>query len=236
MFKIAVVDDEQEERIHLQECFEQFEKENTTKLEVHTYPSGDEFLKEFDSSYDLICLDIDMDGTNGIDTAKKIRGKDKEVLIFFVTNMAQMAIRGYEVNALDFIIKPLNYYSFAMKLQNALDTISNQKVKNIILKTPGGMQIISTEDLLYVEVDGHYLQYHTKNGGIRQKASLKVLEEQLEGLSFKRCNNCYLVNLKYVNGVEKEDVIIWGEKLKISRPRKKEFLQALANYMGGIGI
>ena len=236
MIKIAVIDDEQEERTHLQKCFEQFEKENEKKLEVKTYTSGDSFLQEFDHSYDLICLDIDMDGTNGIDTAKKIREKDKEVLIFFVTNMAQMAIRGYEVRALDFIIKPVNYYSFAMKLQNALDMIANHKVKNIVLAVPGGMQIISTEELFYVEVDGHYLQYHTPNGEFRQKASLKDLEEQLNGLSFKRCNNCYLVNLKYVNGVEKEDVIIHGERLKISRPRKKEFLQALANYMGGIEI
>ena len=150
--------------------------------------------------------------------------------------MAQMAIRGYEVRALDFIIKPVNYYSFAMKLLNALDIISNQRSKNIVLTTPRGMQIISSDELFFVEVDGHYLLYHTKHGEFCQKASLKDLEQQLEGLSFKRCNNCYLVNLKYVNGVEKEEVILQGEHLKISRPRKKEFLQALANYMGGIEI
>lgn len=236
MRKIAIVDDEQEERDSLQECFEQFQKENAIKLEIKTYCSGDVFLQQFDASYDLICLDIDIDGTNGIDTAKKIRQKDKEVLIFFVTNMAQMAIRGYEVRALDFIIKPVNYYSFAMKLLNALDIISNQRSKNIVLTTPRGMQIISSDELFFVEVDGHYLLYHTKHGEFCQKASLKDLEQQLEGLSFKRCNNCYLVNLKYVNGVEKEDVILQGEHLKISRPRKKEFLQALVNYMGGIEI
>ena len=78
MFKIAVVDDEQEERIHLQECFEQFEKENTTKLEVHTYPSGDEFLKEFDSSYDLICLDIDMDGRTALIRQRRSGEKTKK--------------------------------------------------------------------------------------------------------------------------------------------------------------
>ena len=221
MRKIAIVDDEQEERDSLQECFEQFQKENAIKLEIKTYCSGDVFLQQFDASYDLICLDIDMDGTNGIDTAKKIRQKDKEVLIFFVTNMAQMAIRGYEVRALDFIIKPVNYYSFAMKLLNALDIISNQRSKNIVLTTPRGMQIISSDELFFVEVDGHYLLYHTKHGEFCQKASLKDLEQQLEGLSFKRCNNCYLVNLKYVNGVEKEDVILQGEHLKISRPRNR---------------
>ena len=240
MRKIAIVDDEQEERDSLQECFEQFQKENAIKLEIKTYCSGDVFLQQFDASYDLICLDIDMDGTNGIDTAKKIRQKDKEVLIFFVTNMAQMAIRGYEVRALDFKdkITVVTGQSGVGKssLLNALDIISNQRSKNIVLTTPRGMQIISSDELFFVEVDGHYLLYHTKHGEFCQKASLKDLEQQLEGLSFKRCNNCYLVNLKYVNGVEKEDVILQGEHLKISRPRKKEFLQALANYMGGIEI
>lgn len=227
MRKIAIVDDEQEERDSLQECFEQFQKENAIKLEIKTYCSGDVFLQQFDASYDLICLDIDMDGTNGIDTAKKIRQKDKEVLIFFVTNMAQMAIRGYEVRALDFIIKPVNYYSFAMKLLNALDIISNQRSKNIVLTTPRGMQIISSDELFFVEVDGHYLLYHTKHGEFCQKASLKDLEQQLEGLSFKRCNNCYLVNLKYVNGVEKEDVILQGELLKSAVHVKKSFYRHL---------
>ena len=135
MRKIAIVDDEQEERDSLQECFEQFQKENAIKLEIKTYCSGDVFLQQFDASYDLICLDIDMDGTNGIDTAKKIRQKDKEVLIFFVTNMAQMAIRGYEVRALDFIIKPVNYYSFAMKLLNAYEELDKQDMQGENIKT-----------------------------------------------------------------------------------------------------
>lgn len=236
MIKIAVVDDEKEERECLHQYCDQFQNERKKRLEIREYTSGDLFLEEFDGSTDLIFLDIDMEGTNGIDTARRIREKDKDVLIMFVTNLAQMAIKGYEVRALDFIIKPVNYYSFAMKMQNALDIIETRKVKNIVITTAGGMQIISTEQLLYVEVEGHYLHYHTTEGIYQQKISLKELEESLAGLSFKRCNNCYLVNLKYVNGVEKEDVIIRGERLKISRPRKKEFLQALANYMGGIEI
>ena len=145
-----------------------------------------------------------------------------------------MAILGYEVRALDFILKPVNYYSFAMKIRNAFDLINSRKSRNIILNTQNGIQKISTSDLYYAEVDGHYLSYHTKVGVFRQKVSLKELEEKLTGLSFKRCNNCYLVNLKYVDGVDRDDIQIHGDWLKISRPRKKEFLQSLANYMGGV--
>lgn len=177
-----------------------------------------------------------MDDLDGILTAKRIREKDAQVILIFITNMAQMAIRGYEVQALDFIVKPVNYYSFAMKIRSALNIIGNKKSRNLVLPTPSGMKKITTDDLYYVEVRGHYLSYHTVDGIFKQKASLKDLEDKLSGLSFKRCNNCYLVNLKHVDCVDKDDLMIGGEWLRISRPRKKEFLQSLADYMGGISI
>ena len=114
--------------------------------------------------------------------------------------------------------------------------IQNKKSKTIVISTMNGVVRFSTNELYYAEVDGHYIYYHTKDGFYKQKQSMKELEDLLAGLSFKRCNNCYLVNLKYVDAVDRDDVKVGGEWLKISRPRKKEFLQALANYMGGIKI
>lgn len=236
MVKIAIVDDEREERETLLHYYRQLQKEYHEEMNIRAYRSGEELLENYDSSCDLICLDIDMDGMDGIRTAGEIRKKDAQVLIIFITNMAQMAIRGYEVQALDFVVKPVNYFSFAMKMKNALDIIRNKQSRNIVLNTTNGVQKISTDDLYYAEVRGHYLYYHTKSEVFRQKASLKELEDKLQGFSFKRCNNCYLVNLKYIDCVDKDDLKIGGEWLKISRPRKKEFLQSLANYMGGISI
>ena len=203
---------------------------------MDAFASGEEFLSSKDRQYDLVCLDIDMEGRDGIETAKEIRKQDEEIQIIFVTNLAHMAIRGYEVRALDFILKPVNFYSFSMKIQNAISMIQNKKSKTIVISTMNGVVRFSTNELYYAEVDGHYIYYHTKDGFYKQKQSMKELEDLLAGLSFKRCNNCYLVNLKYVDAVDRDDVKVGGEWLKISRPRKKEFLQALANYMGGIKI
>lgn len=236
MIKIAIIDDEKEERERLLGYYQNLRAEVQDELEVHTYASGDEFLGRGDTSFDLICLDIDMEGMDGIRTAKEIRKNDAQVIIIFVTNMAQMAIRGYEVQALDFVVKPVDYYSFAMKMTNAFHMLRNRRSRNIILTTTGGMQKISSDELYYVEVNGHYLYYHTKDQVFRQKASMKEIEDRLSGLSFKRCNNCYLVNLKYVSCVNREDLKVGEDWLKISRPRKKEFLQSLANYMGGIDL
>lgn len=121
-------------------------------------------LAEYDHTFDLICLDIDMSGRSGMEIAREIRRRDGQVIILFITNMAQMAIQGYEVRALDFIVKPVSYYSFSMKLRGAVNMIKKQKKRNILLQTAGGVRKISTDQLYYAEVNGHYLSYHTPQG------------------------------------------------------------------------
>ena len=234
MIKVGIVDDEQKERDTLREFFHRLQKENHEEIVVQEYSDGESLMEQYDFSCDLICLDIELGGKSGIDTAKEIRKIDENVILIFITNMAQLAIRGYEVQALDFIVKPISYYPFSIKMRSVINLVNSRKNINIVLTIPGGIQKISTDQLYYTEVNGHYLYYHTSNGIFKQKASMKELEDKLEGLSFKRCNNCYLINLKYVDSVNKDDVQIAGEWLKISRSRKREFLQALANYMGGI--
>ena len=236
MIRVAVVDDEKKERDTMEAYFQRFQQEMPEKIQVTCYSSGEEFLQDKQAAFDLICLDIELGGQDGIAVAKEIRKNDSNVIIIFITNIAQMAIRGYEVQALDFVLKPLNYFSFAMKMRTACSMINSRKVRSIVLTLPDGIQRISTEDLLYAEVSGHSLYFHTKSGVYKQKASLSELENRLEGMSFKRCNNCYLVNLRYVSRVKKDDILVGEDWLKISRPRKKEFLQSLANYMGGISI
>ena len=145
-----------------------------------------------------------------------------------------MAIGGYEVHALDFVIKPVTYYSFALKMKSAFDIIKKQRSKSVLLQTVDGARRVNAEDIYYIEVSDHYLLYHTKTGNYRQKASLREIEIQLTDLSFVRCNNCYLVNLKYVDCIEKDEVLVAGDWLKISRPRRKELLKSMANVMGGI--
>lgn len=235
MLNIALADDELIERNLLRKYFNKFSIEVHEEVVITAFSSGDELMKDYNYSYDLICLDIDMVGNDGVEIAKEIRKLDEQVLIIFITNMAQMAIRGYEVQALDFVVKPVNYYTFAMKMRNAFNIINSRKNKNIVLSTADGFHRITTNDLLYAEVNGHYLYYHTTDGIVKQKAALRELEEKLEGLSFKRCNNCYLVNLKHVSCVKKDEIKVAEEWLKISRPRKKDFLQALTNYIGGVG-
>lgn len=236
MVKVAVVDDEKEVRDQLKKYFLKLSSSIKETIQVLLFSSGEEVIQTYDNSIDIICFDIQMQGMNGIETAKKIREKDDQVIIIFITNMAQLAIEGYSVRAMDFILKPITYYSFVLKMQNIVLSVKNKKSKTLVLNHDGNIDKINTEELYYAEVKDHYIYYHSMAGVFRQKASLKELEKKLEGLSFKRCNNCYLVNLKYVSSVKKDEILVDGEWLKISRPRKKEFIEDLTNYMGGISI
>ncbi len=236
MITIAIIDDEASEREKLTAYFEQMSQENGIELRLLTFDNGKTLLFEENGSIDLYCFDIELhgdDGRDGIDYAKEIRAKNPSAVIVFITNLAQMAIRGYEVQAVDFLLKPLSYYAFSLKMQTIFKLIHHNQPVTIVVSSADMIYKLDARKLLYVEVNGHYLYYHLEDRVFRQKAPLKELEAKLEGLAFFRCNNCYLVNLKYVDGVSADEVLIGQERLKISRPRKKEFMQKLAQYMGG---
>ena len=127
--KAAIIDDEVRDQDRLAECFKRIRAELKEPMEVQKFLSGEEFLRAKDDSFDLICLDIDMKGKNGIQIAKEIRKNNTQVFIIFITNMAQMAIRGYEVQAFDFILKPVNYFSFSMKIKNLANLVNSRKTK-----------------------------------------------------------------------------------------------------------
>lgn len=232
MIRIAIVDDEEEESRKLEECFRQLGREMKKQLEIKTFSSAINFLEE-KAPFDLVCLDIEMPEMDGLELASRIRETDDKVMIIFVTNLAQMAIRGYEVRARDFLLKPIHYYSFSMKLGNALKALDKRESRNLAVLTADGIKRISTTELYYVEVQGHYLYYHTVKSVFRQKASLKDLEDKLVGLPFTKCNQCYLVNLQYAMAVSHDMVQAGEDWLKISRPQKKRFLAELAAYIGG---
>lgn len=233
MVNIAIVDDEESERLKLKKNFDDLARTTDTQILCRLYESGVSFLRSFQAQFDIICLDIDMPNKNGIDTATEVRKQDRDVMILFITNMAQMAIRGYEVNAFDFIVKPINSYAFSLKMRNALNALQLKNTRSIVIQTASGFHKISTEDLCYVEVYGHYIIYHTIREIFRQKGTMREIQLRLEGLPFALCNQSYLVNLSYVCGIQAGEVKVGETWLKISRPKRKQFLENVSNFLGG---
>ena len=184
---------------------------------------------------DMAILDVMMPGMDGFGAAEKIRAVDGDAVLVFVTNMAQYAIKGYEVDALDYVLKPVNYYQFCTKLSRAVQRVQRRRGGQVVLQLAGGgMQVLSTGDIYYLETHDRLLWYHTTKGEFSVRASLASAEKQLAQYHFSRCNQCYLVNLKYVKAVENDFVHVNTDHLEISRRQRAAFLTAVASYIGGV--
>ena len=233
MLRVAIVDDEAAVRRNLAEMISRFSDENGEAFSVSGYAGGREFLAS-GATEDIVLLDIEMEDLNGMDTARLLRGMGASSEIIFVTNMAQYALKGYEVSALDFIVKPVRYASFAFKFRRAAEAASRKNNSCIAVATREGMRYTDTSDISYVEVMGHKLIYHTVRGSFEAWGTLKHACTTLEPFGFALCNACYLVNLARVISVGQDMVTVeGGDELKMSRGRKRSFMDALTRPRGG---
>ena len=217
MAKIAVVEDNDAMREQLCGFIAQYARESGRQLDVTAFADGAEIVDPYRPGFDIIFLDIEMPTLGGMPTAERIRQVDPDVVLVFVTNMAQYAIRGYEVDALDFVLKPVSYYQFSTKLERALQRIQRRRGGQIALQVGGGVQLLNTDDILYLETRDRLLHYHTAADTWSVRGSLQKAEKELAPYHFARCNQCYLVNLRHVTGVQNDFVQIGQEQLEISR-------------------
>ena len=233
MAKIAVVEDNDTTREQLCGFIARYAQESGRSLEVTAFADGAQIVEPYRPGFDIIFLDIEMPTLGGMPTAERIRQQDPDVVLIFVTNMAQYAIRGYEVDALDFVLKPVSYYQFSTKLDRALQRIRWRRGGQIALQVGGGMQLLDTDAILYLETRDRLLHYHTAENTWSVRGSLQKAEKELAPYHFARCNQCYLVNLRHVQGVQNDFVLIGQEQLEVSRRQRASFLAALAEYVGG---
>lgn len=234
--RIAIAEDAPFYAKTLQDYIRQYESEHGCKLDTFHYPSGEDLLDAFQNQFDLILLDVAMGEINGLETARQIRKQDPEVVIIFITNLAQYAINGYEVDALDYILKPVSYFSFSQRLTRALARIRSKAKKYVMISDRNGSRRLDLDEIYYVDRQGHNLTYHTASGNHTVIGTLKEAEDLLSGSHFFRCNSGYLVSLKHVESIKDGCAILNGEALLISRSRKRAFLDALTDYIGGTTV
>lgn len=236
MITVNIVEDNAGCTENLKECLNRYSKENGTIFSIKTFESGLSFLDSYNSDADIVFMDIRLPDIDGMKVCRRLRRIDNDVIIIFVTDLAQYAIKGYEVNALDFIVKPLNYYSFNMKIRKAVEFLEKRETKYILIYSEGTTIRLDQSTIIYIEVMEHLLIYHTEQGIIKSIGSLTVVESSLDENVFVRCKSCYLVNLAFVSEIKGNYVIMKGgndDKLPISRPKRKAFFEKFVNYYGG---
>lgn len=231
--RIALLDDNPQDSALLEQYLHRFCQEKGLEMQIDTYCAGLNLLEEYGNGYDVVFLDIEMPGMSGMEVAKEIRQTDDAVGIIFITNMAQYALQGYEVNAIDFMVKPVGYFNFARKLERALRFVQQREEHYLLLSNDEGVSRIRVSEVRYAEKRGNYVCYHTTKGNFSQRNTMKAVKDDLSGSSFSECMSGYLVNLRYVEQIGADTVRVEAEPLPLSRRMKKKFTQDYLDYLGG---
>jgi DNA-binding LytR/AlgR family response regulator len=234
MIQIAIVEDDRHYGKTLSRYIEKYAQESGERFKVYFFEDGEDIVEDYKGIYDIILMDISMQFMDGMTAAEKIREVDSQVVIIFITNAPQYAMKGYAVEALDYVLKPINYYSFSQRIDRAISRMERRREKYLSISTKGAVQKISLSKLLYVEVQDHNLYYHTRDGVFSQRGTMKDVETALENEPFFRCNKCYLINLEHVERFEGTNIIVGTDEVQVSRTRKKEILAALNNYINEV--
>ncbi len=234
MIRVALVEDDAGYRRQLEEYLAQYQRENGESFQIRSFSDGDEIVENYTARYDIILMDIEMPFLDGMSAAERIRQKDEEVVIIFITNMPQYVMQGYKVDALDYVLKPVSYFSFSQRIARAISRMRKRQEKYRMVPVRSGMQKLRVSQIIWVEVQNHDLVYHTRSGEIQSKETLAEVEESLNDSAFFRCSKSSLVNLEYVDGISGSDVLVAGTPVQVSRARKKALLDALNNYINEV--
>ncbi|MFV0429256.1 MAG: LytR/AlgR family response regulator transcription factor [Arachnia sp.] len=234
MIRIGVVDDDPGSRAVLMGYLARFEAEQGHHFAIEEFSDGSELTADYRPRFDVIFMDVQMDNLDGFAAARLIREIDPGVILIFVTNHGQFAIRGYEVDALSYLLKPVPYFAFCQELKRSLERLDKDRNGYVLLNIAGDHVRVDVSEIVYVESVKHRLVVHRLEDRLSMVGTLKDMTAQLEPLGFFRCNSYLLVNLRHVVGLQGQDLnLAGGVTLPVSRSRKKPFLEALTVYVGG---
>lgn len=235
MTHVAICDDEEQFVTHLTGLLERYAAETGEEIKVTAYYDGMELIEKYDTTVDLIFLDIQMRMVDGLQTAGHIRQMDERVGIIFLTTLTQYGLEGYRYQAEDYIIKPIKYVRLKAEMDQWIRKHRRDDSPSIVVANDTGRYKIVLKSLRYVETFNRNLLLHTEQENIICYKSMKEMECMLLEYGFVRCHTSYLVNLGYVKAVSSKNLeitLITGEKIPISQPKRKAFMERLAEYLG----
>lgn len=231
MLRLAIVDDDPNDSAALNSLVAEYFQKNSQAYVTCVFNTPLDFIRSTEN-HDIVFMDIRMDKLDGLEVARIMRKINTDSVLIFVTHMAQLAIKGYEVDALDFIVKPADQFSINYVLDKALTRLENTSSTIFALKTSSGIISLSSNDITYVEVFDHNLVYHTTKGVYDVRGRLSDVTKKLDQKRFIMCNRSFVVNLRYVSSACNEYLVVDGTKISISKSHRKEIMQHFSNFLG----
>lgn len=234
--KVAIVEDDPEQSALLQSYLSAFGAERCS-FQLSVFGDAESFLASFAKGrYQLVFLDIQLPKLDGLSAARRLRTQDEDVTLVFITSMSQFAVSGYEVDARDFIVKPLIFDIFTRKMERIMTFVHTRDNLTALLPitvSSGRVEMVRVNDIVFVEIFGHKLVYHCVNADYEAYGKISDAEEQLKPYQFIRCNRNSVINPKHIQRVRDNSICLGNYELTISAPRKKDFMRKLNSWVAG---
>lgn len=228
MIRVAVIEDDPSSMKQIKDLLDRYQRETQTLVSLICFKNAELFLTDYRSVYDVILMDIDLPGISGMEAASILREHDDRVTLIFVTAFGQYALQGYRVSATDYFVKPIPYTDLKMRLDQ-VRSIVRMEERTISIPIKNGTKRVPVSRIYYIETTGHILNYYTAGGVFSMRGKpLKSLEQDLCRDGFCRCNASDLVNLRHCEQIAGNEVLVAGKKLKITRIKRKEFIERLS--------
>ena len=234
VIRVTIVEDDDSEAALLEGHLERYARDHGVTFEVSRVASALDFGTS-QRVADLIFLDIGLPGMDGMEVARLIRSYDEETPIIFTTSLAQYAVSAWEVDALDFIVKPVRYRDFALRMDRAVRVLRRTMGRVLYVAAKDAVHVMPVTEIVAVEVRNHTLTYHLSGREpVKVRGTLAEVLERLSDATFVRISNSCLVNMDHIRTIQGLEVTVsTGESLFLSHPRRAEAMARIADYFGG---
>lgn len=233
MISIVICDDEIPFLDTIKEYYVKYKACKKVDLQLISFTNGEDLITNYRPDFNIIFLDISMPGIDGITAAKKIRELDTKVVIVFLTSIIKYGLMGYTLGASNYIIKPITYKKFESELDKAVAICNDIEQQYVTLRNIDGLFKLYVNDIKYIDTYNRRTKVHTKNKEIICFYNMKELENKLEMFGFIRCHSSYIVNVKYIESVEKLIITLTSlEQIPISQQKRKDVMKSIAKYFG----